>query len=158
MAVAAPSPEIVNHGGVMVAREDLVPGGTKARFFLPMFAQHAEAVYASPAEGGAQTALAWAARETGKRATIFVAKRKAPHPRTALARQWGANVVEIEPGHLSVVKARARSYAATVGAYLIPFGADVPGAVAAIAEAADAIAETPDEVWCAAGSGGHSRA
>ena len=45
-----------------------------------------EAVYASPAEGGAQTALATVARQLGKRATIFVAKRHKPHDSHARGR------------------------------------------------------------------------
>ena len=50
--------------------------GTKARFIPLLFNGADEVVYASPAEGGAQTALATVAAQLGKRATIFVAERK----------------------------------------------------------------------------------
>ncbi len=112
-----------------------------------------EVVYASPAEGGAQTALAYAAKVLGKRATIFVAGRSQPHPRAALARRLGAKVIEIRPGYLSVVLARAREYCAATGARLAPFGFDLPEAIATIAAAARAVDYEPDEVWCASGSG-----
>lgn len=48
-------PIVREHGGVSVIREDLFPGGTKARFMPVLFEIAREAVYASPAEGGAKT-------------------------------------------------------------------------------------------------------
>jgi hypothetical protein len=112
-----------------------------------------EVVYASPAEGGAQVALATVALSLNKRATIFVARRAKPHPRTIEAANLGAKVVSVTPGYLSVAQARAREYCALTGARLMPFGADMPEAINAIAAAACAIGIKPDEVWCAAGSG-----
>jgi hypothetical protein len=141
------------HGGILVVRDDLFPGGTKARFMHHVFDGANEAVYASPAEGGAQTAIATVARQLGKRATIFVAQRVRPHPRTLEAARLGAKIVPVAPGYLSVVQARARDYCARAGAALIPFGVDMPEAVLAIADAAKAISIEPDEVWCSAGSG-----
>jgi cysteine synthase len=147
-------PIVVEHDGIAVVRDDLFPGGTKARFFPRAFDGADELVYASPAEGGAQTAIATVAAALGRRATIFVAKRKEPHPRALMAKGLGAKVYQVEPGYLSVVQARAAAYVkATPGAQLLPFGGDVPWACDAIAEAARATGERPDEVWCAAGSG-----
>ena len=72
------TPQLKEHDGILVVRDDLLPGGTKARF-LPVLFEHAdEVVYARAAEGGAQTALAAVAAQLGKRATIFVAKRAHP--------------------------------------------------------------------------------
>ena len=51
-------PIVREHGGVSVVSDDLFSGGTKARFMPVLFESAEEAVYASPAEGGAQTALA----------------------------------------------------------------------------------------------------
>ena len=68
-------PIIKVHQGIHVVRDDLYPGGTKARHMHILFEQHDEIVYASPAEGGAQFALAKAAAVLRKQATIFVAKR-----------------------------------------------------------------------------------
>jgi hypothetical protein len=147
------APILEVYRGITVVRDDLFPGGTKARFIGQVFDGVAEAVYASPPEGGAQTALATVARALGKRATIFVAQRAKPHPRTLEAARLGAKVVPVAPGYLTVVQARAKAYCRDTGAFLIPFGADFPGAAEAIAAAALMTGEAPDEVWCAAGSG-----
>ena len=93
------------------------------------------------------------ARRLGKRATIFVAARTRPHPRTLEAARLGAKVVPISPGYLSVVQSRAREYCRNTGASLIPFGTEIPGAVEAIAAAPRLAAFDPEEVWRAAGSG-----
>jgi hypothetical protein len=149
--MTAPILEI--HRGITVVRDDLFPGGTKARFIGSVFDGATEAVYASPPEGGAQTARATVARALGKRATIFVAQRAKPHPRTLETARLGAKVVPVAPGYLTVVQARAKAYCRETGAHLIPFGADFPGAAEAIASSALMSGAAPDEVWCAAGSG-----
>ncbi len=146
-------PVVVVHDGLAVVRDDLILGGTKVRYLCRLFDAADEIVYASPPEGGAQTALAATAQEMGKRATIFVAKRSNPHPRSLMAKRLGAKVLQVEPGYLSVVQARARAYATARGAMLAPFGVDMPEAIDAIAEAARSTGEQPDEVWCASGSG-----
>ena len=146
-------PRVIEHDDVFVVRDDLFPGGTKARFLPILFEGADEVVYASPAEGGAQTALATVASQLGKRATIFVAKREQPHPRTLMATRLGAQIMQVSPGYLNVVQARAIKYSHQTGAVLAPFGFDIPGAAQAIAQAALSIGIQPDEVWCAGGSG-----
>lgn len=147
------TPITTKHSNITVVRDDLYKGGTKARIFIPLFARHPEIVYASPAQGGAQTALAHAAAATGGRATIFVANRATPHPRAIEAKRMGAKVLQVRPGYLSVVQARAREYCMATGSWLLPFGADLPEAVDIIANSARLLNIQPDEVWCAAGSG-----
>jgi hypothetical protein len=61
----ARAPVIIEHDGVLVVRDDLFTGGTKARFLGMMFNGADEVVYASPAEGGAQVALATVVRPLG---------------------------------------------------------------------------------------------
>jgi hypothetical protein len=146
-------PQFSEHDGVFVVRDDVFPGGTKARFIPLLFNGVNKVVYASPAEGGAQTALATVAAQLGKRATIFVAQRKRWHDRTLMAQRLGAKIEPVSPGHLNVVQARAREHSHQTGALLAPFGFDIPGAAQAIAQAARSIGIQPDEVWCAAGSG-----
>ena len=155
-----PPPIIEVHGGTWVVRDDLLPGGTKMRAILPiMQAQSAaEFVYASPAQGYAQVALAHCARLLGRRATVFTAARKVPHPLTMEAAQAGAAVVPVPCGYLSVVQARARAYAAERGAFLVPFGVEDAASVCAIAKAAVATGLQPAEVWSVAGSGVLTRA
>jgi hypothetical protein len=145
--------EVCDHDGVLVVRDDLFPGGTKARYLVQLFGGTEELVYASPAEGGAQTALATVAAQLGKRATIFVADRAKPHPRALMAKRLGAQVVLVKPGYLNVVQARAQTYCQRTGAALVPFGADTPEAIQTIADAARETGVEPAEVWCASGSG-----
>ena len=129
-------PVIENHNGVLVVRDDLFDGGTKARFIPLLFNGVSEVVYASPAEGGAQTALATVAAQLGKRATIFVAerKRKKWHDRTLMAQRLGAQIVQVPYGYLRTVQKRAEVYSHQTGALLAPFGFDIPGATQAIAQ------------------------
>ena len=51
------------------------------------------------------------------------------------------------------MQSRAREYCRNSGASLIPFGADIPGGIEAIAAAARETGLEPDEIWCADGSG-----
>ena len=148
-------PMVESHDGVLVVRDDLFEGGTKARFIPLLFNGVSEVAYASPAEGGAQTALATVAALLGKRATIFVAQRerKKWHDRTLMAKRLGAEIVEVPYGYLRTVQKRAEEYCHQTGALLAPFGFDVPGAAQTIAAAARSIGIQPDEVWCAGGSG-----
>lgn len=117
---------VESHRVIVVIRDYLFPGGTKARHIGRVFEHADEAVYASPAEGGAKTALATVAGALGKRATIFVAKRAKPHARTLEAARLGAKDVPLPPGYLSVVQARAKDYCRNTGAHLVPFGAEIP--------------------------------
>lgn len=70
-----------------------------------------------------------------------------------MAKRLGATIMQVSPGYLSTVQARAREYSRQVGVRLAPFGIDVPEAIEAIAAAACSIGIEPDEVWCASGSG-----
>jgi threonine dehydratase len=115
-----------------------------------------EVVYASPVYGGAQIAIAHAARALGIRATIFAAERRVIHGRTAEALLAGARLVQVPHGYLTNVQAQARRYAELRGARLLPFGLDTPEALEAIAaraRAAQAQTGPLAEVWCAGGSG-----
>lgn len=152
---ALPPPVVEAHGGIRVVRDDLLPGGTKMRAIEPLIAASmaGEFVYASPAQGYAQVALAHCAAAAGRRATVFTAARKDPHPLTQRARRAGAKVVMVPFGRLNVIQARARAYSAEVGASLVPFGCDVPLCRDAIAAAARLIDPAPAEVWSVAGSG-----
>lgn len=150
-----PKPVIEEYSGFLVVRDDLLPGGTKMRAIMPLIESSlaTEFVYASPAQGYAQVALALCAERAGRRATIFTAKRKEMHPLTLRAKQAGAKIVMVPFGYLSVVQARAREYAKEVGAYLVPFGAEDARCMSYVADAAKSIGILPDEVWTVAGSG-----
>jgi hypothetical protein len=142
-------------GDLLVVRDDLLPGGTKLRYLVPLLASDRaqEFVYASPAYGYAQIALAHACKMLGKRATIFAAKRNRLHRRQEAAKAAGARIMLVPNGYLTVVQKAAREYCAVSGARLIPFGVDTPEAIEAFADCARALPIRPLEVWCVAGSG-----
>jgi hypothetical protein len=91
------APVLAPYGARHVVRDDLLNGGTKMRAIMPLIeaSPATEFVYASPAQGYAQVALALCAAAHGRRATIFTAKRKAPHPLTLRAKAAGAKVAVI---------------------------------------------------------------
>ncbi len=151
-----PAPVVDQIDGVMVVRDDHIPGGTKRSFADQLIAGRREVVYASPVYGGAQIAIAHAARERGAQATIFCAKRNRPHPRTMEAHQAGAKIVQVPAGYLTNVRAKARAYCQQTGAHMLPFGLETEAAFAAIAaraRAAQSQAGEIDQVWCVGGSG-----
>jgi hypothetical protein len=153
-----PLPDLVEHDGILVVRDDRHPGGTKARVLSVLFGAAREYVYASPVQGYAQVALGYAAAAAGKRATVFCARRRVRHARTREAIAAGARIVEVDAGYLTVVRARARDYCAVSGATLLPFGLDTPVFLDALAALARRLPITPREVWTVAGSGVLTRA
>lgn len=153
-----PDPIIEEHSGILVVRDDVIPGGTKRRVLDNLLVGADEFVYASPAFGYAQVALAYACAAQGLRATIFTAKRKQLHARTLEAREAGAKIVLVPTGYLSNVQAKARAYAVASGAVLMPFGFDTDAFGSALADVARSLPVSPREVWAVAGSGTLTRA
>jgi len=153
-----PDPVIERCGDVLIVRDDLIPGGTKRRVIDCLIAGYAEVVYASPAYGYAQVALAHAGASVGCRVTIFTAQRREWHPRTREAIASGARIVGVPYGYLSNVQAKAKAYAEQTGALLLPFGFDTPAFRDALAAVARSLPVNPSEVWSVAGSGTLSRA
>lgn len=147
--------QIDSFNGIQVLRDDLFPGGTKARI-LPSILEEINApeilTYASPAYGYAQIALAHAAKKTGRHAVIFVAKRKVMHARTLEAYHAGATVIEIPYGYLANTNSKAAGYARRKQGLHIPFGVDLPAMHKGLQILANSLPE-PFEVWTVAGSG-----
>lgn len=142
---------------ITVVRDDLLDeGGSKLRFlpFLTMGAD--ELVFGGPFCGGAPLALARLGRESGQRVTLFYAKRKLLHRRQERALALGARLAFVAPGYMTNVQAKARAYAASVGALFLPLGFDLPAAEEPFVEAMRAVrgqTGDPDQVWCSCGSG-----
>lgn len=151
-------PIIEVHEGIHVLRDDLYPGGTKARILPRLMKPGLEYVYAGPVYGYAQVALGHAATEVGAMATAFVAERKEPHPRTLEAKDAGTRIIQVPNGYLSNVRAKARAYCELTGATLLPFGLDTPLFVSCLADFARGLNFWPTEAWCVAGSGTLARA
>lgn len=151
-----PPPIVEEYDSIFVVRDDLLPGGTKARYLMSLFSRYDEIVYATPAYGGAQLALAYCAKLTGKRAVLFVAKRANPHARTLEAHGVGARVFQVPNGYLSNVQSKARKYCQDKGAFYLEFGGESQEALDLIGEASATVWDTYgpfDQVWTAAGSG-----
>ena len=153
-----PPPVVETIDGVVVVRDDLLPGGTKRRAIPALLVGADEFVYASPAYGYAQVALAYACAAAGVRATIFTAKRGAPFHLTLAAHRASTKIVQVPHGYLSNVQSKARAYAEAVGAVLLPFGLDCPAVLEGIAGVAQSLPVAPEEVWTVAGSGTLTRA
>lgn len=151
--IELPAPVLVEHDGVMVLRDDLLLGGTKVRAIIGKLGSADEWVYAAPAQGYAQLALAVTCELEGKQATIFTARRKEPHPLTVQTIEHGAKVVWIANGRLSNVRAKARSYCELTGARFIEVGLRIPGMEESMTDIARALPFDPAEVWITAGSG-----
>lgn len=148
-----PPLEVREHDGIRVVRDDLIDGGTKVRVVPALLEGFDEVVYAGPAQGHAQVALARACELTGKRGVLFTPARKEPHELTLEAMAHGLHVVFVPAGRLSVLNARARDYCALTGAFHAPLGLLLPGMGEALTELARSLPETPTEVWVTAGSG-----
>lgn len=155
MTLALPEPVLEEHDGIVVVRDDLVEGGTKVRAAVQCLDSAEEWVYAGPAYGYAQLALAIACEALGKRSVLFMAKRKEPTVITRHALRHGLRVVMVPMGRLSNVNAKARGYCDATGASLIPMGLKLPGMEAALLAVARQVAERvdPRQVWVTAGSG-----
>lgn len=158
MNIELPLPVLQVIDGYTVVRDDLLPGGTKRRAIPVFFDDTEEYVYASPVQGAAQLALAYTAREHGKRATIFCAQRKTWHQNTTRCQELGAKIVEVPMGFLSNVQSKSRTYCDETGAKLLPFGLDDPRFISKLAAVAVALGIQPDEVWSIASSGVLTRA
>ncbi|OJJ10694.1 hypothetical protein BKI51_12235 [Alphaproteobacteria bacterium AO1-B] len=153
MSRPLPSPILETHDGIKVVRDDLLPGGTKARNFRDLISRSNadEFVYAGPGFGAAQIALAAVAYQLCRQATLFVPWRAERTRYTAEAARYGARIIEVRPGYLSVLQNRAKAYAIERGAELVPFGGG--GQSGAITSAAETLQIAPKAVWCAGGSG-----
>jgi len=151
------TPIIKNHYGVHIVRDDLLDGGTKSVLMKHMDKPDIkEFVYASPVYGGFQVAISAYCKKVGKRATIFCAKRNIKHPNTVKCLEYGANIIEVEYGYMSVIEKKAREYCLNKeGVHKIIFGAKTEENKKILGQrikyALDYV--NPDEIWVAIGSG-----
>lgn len=144
------------HARIKVLRDDLLEGGSKVRIVPFIVGDAREVVFGGPFCGGAPHALSVWARDAGRKCTLFFAARRDLHRRQKAAIANGASLQFVEPGYMTVVQKRARDYAQAAGAMFLPLGLDVPEGRAALLEFAGRVRQrtgTPNEVWCATGSG-----
>ena len=148
---------IEKHNKINVLRDDLLIGGTKSILMPTIIGKELEYVYASPVYGGFQIALSAYCQKVGKRATIFCAKRHEKHFNTLKCIQYGAKVIEVPYGYLSVVEKQARDYCKKTGATKIVWGggSDINRICIAkrVKNVIKILGKEPNEIWCAIGSG-----
>jgi cysteine synthase len=152
---------IEKHNGINVLRDDLLIGGTKSILMGSIVGNKKnidEFVYASPVYGGFQIALSAYCQSIGKKATIFCAKRNKVHQNTLKCIHYGANVIQVPYGYLTVVEKRARDYCQEKQSIeKIVFGANSPENKQLITnrviDVCSMLETEPDEIWCAVGSG-----
>jgi len=151
---------VESHYGISVLRDDLLIGGTKSILMssIDNDANIDEFVYASPVYGGFQIALSAYCKSVGKKATIFCSRRKERYPNTVKCIEYGANIIEVYPGYLSVVEKRAREYCnGKKNVKKLVFGARSDENINFIAERTRRVikqlGKDPDEIWIAIGSG-----
>jgi hypothetical protein len=86
---------------VNVFRDDVLEGGTKQRAMAVMIrdSKADRFVYAGPAEGYAQVALAYVCKLYGKKSTVVLPRRRDRrlHALTLVAKSHGVHVVEVPP-------------------------------------------------------------
>jgi hypothetical protein len=147
--------------GIFVLRDDLLEGGTKSVLMDSIVKKNKginEFVYASPVYGGFQIALSAYCQKHNLKATIVCAKRAVKHPNTLKCLEYGANVVEVYPGYLTVVEKKAREYCEKkLHCKKLDFGASSPENIELLADRARKVFSKmkgePDEIWVAVGSG-----
>jgi hypothetical protein len=150
---------IENHYGINILRDDLLKGGTKS-ILLPYIDNPniKEFVYASPVYGGFQIALSAYCESVNKIATIFCAKRNIKHSNTLKCLEYGANIIEVPYGYLSVIEKKTREYCKDKPfTHKINFGANdnINKEILSVRvkHVLDKLDKLPNEIWCAIGSG-----
>jgi hypothetical protein len=106
---------ITEHEGIYVVRDDYFPGGTKARIAIEYFnsTPFDEYVYPGTSKGAAIVALGIAAKETNKKATIFIAERKDYNEIMQEAKDRGGDNLEfkyIKMGFYPKIKSACEKY------------------------------------------------
>ena len=156
-----PDPVVEEHKGFLIARDDLLGGGSKVRFADYLISSNPEVeewVYgSSPATGYAQISLSCLCRKYGKKSVIFMADRSVEkrHPYQLQAIDEGAIMHWIPNGMLSVTEKRARDYVSDspTSRRLLPIGFDHPSVLASVVRVAQSMDVKPREVWTVGSSG-----
>lgn len=152
---------IEKHYGINILRDDLLEGGTKSILLdgiENLYLNKTEYVYASPVYGGFQIALSAYCKKKGLNTTIFCAKRAKKHPNTLKCIEYGAKIIEVYPGYLSVIEKRARDYCyKQPHIHKFVFGANTLENINLISERTKQLFQylncEPDEIWVSVGSG-----
>lgn len=152
------SPELIDHDGFKVVREDLMGFGSKCRFgdILVQKAPTDTLVYVQPRYGFAGISLAYLAKKYNKRLVLFCPSQKEISDHQAICAERGAELKFKRIAAMPVLNAHAKKWAEENNATFIPLGLRHELVTAAAVKVAYDLAEThgyPDEVWHAISTG-----
>ena len=158
-----PAPEVVEHNGFNVVREDLMGFGSKCRFgdILVSTCQKDTLVYVQPRYGFAGISLAYLAKKYNKRLVLFSPSQQEISDHQAICIERGAEMKFKRIAAMPVLNAHAKKWAEENDAFFIPLGLKHELVTAAAVKVAYDLAEKhgyPQEVWSAISTGVLSRA
>jgi len=155
-----PTPQLIEHDGVLVVRDDLLNAGSKVRFIDYLIESNKdinEWVFGScPATGYAQISLPIVCKRHNKKAVLFMAKRDEKNLTEYQKRgiELGVDYHWVENGMLTVTQKRAKDYAAeSSDRMVLPLGLEHPTVLGSIIKVARDLPVTPTEVWTVGSSG-----
>lgn len=156
------APQLVDHEGFKVVREDMMGFGSKCRFgdILVQKAESDTLVYVQPRYGFAGISLAYLAKKYNKRLVLFSPSQKEISDHQAICVERGAEMKFKRIAAMPVLNSHAKKWAEENGAFFIPLGLKHELVTAAAVKVAYDIAEKhgyPEEVWSAISTGVLSR-
>lgn len=156
------APELVDHDGFKVVREDMMGFGSKCRFgdILVQTAKQDTLVYVQPRYGFAGISLAYLAKKYNKKLVLFSPSQKEISDHQAICVERGAEMKFKRIAAMPVLNAHAKKWAEENDAFFIPLGLKHELVTAAAVKVAYDIAEKhgyPEEVWSAISTGVLSR-
>lgn len=151
-------PEMVEHDGFNVVREDLMGFGSKCRFgdILVQKAQTDTLVYVQPRYGFAGISLGYLAKKYNKKLVLFCPSQKEISDHQAICAERGAELKFKRIAAMPVLNAHAKKWAEENNATFIPLGLRHELVTAAAVKVAYDLAEKhgyPEEVWHAISTG-----
>ena len=156
-------PQLVEHDGFTVVREDLMGFGSKCRFGDILFqrAPSDTIVYVQPRYGFAGISLAYLAKKYNKRLVLFSPSQKEISDHQAICVERGAEMKFYRVAAMPNLNKIAKDWAEANGAFFVPLGLRHELVTAAAVKVAYDIAEKhgyPQEVWHAISTGVLGRA
>ena len=157
-----PEPELVDHDGFKVVREDMMGFGSKCRFgdILVSTCKSDTLVYVQPRYGFAGISLAYLAKKYNKKLILFSPSQKEISDHQAICVERGAEMKFKRIAAMPVLNAHAKKWAEENNAFFIPLGLKHELVTAAAVKVAYDLAEKhgyPEEVWSAISTGVLSR-
>lgn len=144
-----------------VFQEGYLLCGTKQRA-LPLLTSKSESelVYTGATSGAAQVLVAWAAKLSGKKATLFVPvySNQPEHPMLKRAKELGAQVIYKRNAKLFELRQAATTHYKQRKAYLVPFGLEEAPFISELIKnlkrnIPDELRYTTKTIWLVYGSG-----